>query len=82
MTSMWWTFSLQPNQTRFWEDDVIGHAWGIGHVCESYIFIIEDMSHNIFITEDMSSNLFIIEDMSHNTFIIEDMSHNIFIVEG
>ena len=46
MTSMWWTFSLQPNQTRLWEDDVIEHVWGIGHVCgtrhvcESYIYIV------------------------------------------
>ena len=39
MTSMWWTLILQPNQTRLWEDDVIGHVWGIGHVCESYIYI-------------------------------------------
>ena len=45
MTSMWWTFSLQPNQMPacenrmpLWEDDVIGHVWGIGHVCESYIY--------------------------------------------
>ena len=29
----WWMFSLQPNQTRLWEDDIIGHVWGIGHVC-------------------------------------------------
>jgi hypothetical protein len=50
------------------EDDVIGHVWGIGHVCESYIFIIEDMSHNIFITEDMSDNIFIVEDMSSNLY--------------
>ena len=64
-----------------WEDDVIGHVWGIGHVCESCIFIIEDMSHNIFITEDMSDNIFIVEDMSSNLFIIEDMSHNTFIIE-
>jgi hypothetical protein len=38
MTSMWWTFSLQPNQTRLWEDDVIGHVCGTGHICESYIY--------------------------------------------
>jgi hypothetical protein len=35
MTSMWWTCSLQPNQTRLWEDDVTGH------VCESYIYYTE-----------------------------------------
>ena len=45
MTSMWWTFSLQPNQMPacenrmpLWEDDVIGHVCGTGHVCESYIY--------------------------------------------
>jgi uncharacterized membrane protein (DUF485 family) len=38
MMSMWWTFSLQPNQTRLWEDDVIGHVCGTGHICESYIY--------------------------------------------
>ena len=32
------------NRTCLWEDDVIGHVWGIGHVCgtghvcESYIY--------------------------------------------
>jgi hypothetical protein len=28
------------NQIRrvLWEDDVIGHVWGIGHICESYIY--------------------------------------------
>jgi hypothetical protein len=44
---MWWTFSLQPNQKRLWEDDIIGHVWGIGHVCESYIYIKENIHKNL-----------------------------------